>query len=301
MRVRVAAFAPFTPPVLAASRTQLALHLRKRATRDSCDSLCSELNAAIDITRLGRSMTNFVAADTRCSALSTPLGHDESAIRDVAVSADTDILYPTSTFHLDLHLSRRTLTDEIGCVSADITPEFTPMAKMILQLVQAITFLAVLFVGSLRTLVDKPDITTEQHAGPQQLSHQSALPGVSDCLYHLQFIFLTGALILLYPRFYQLVVNHLIRFPLLGSSNALTKDVTYPSVNDAIYEINGTYGGTYGLEPMTQIVGAPMTMGLRVNMVILTIFISIAIALLLEVVDLDKYVKWKKPDGVTEL
>ncbi|KAI0467395.1 hypothetical protein F4859DRAFT_494293 [Xylaria cf. heliscus] len=312
MRVHVATLALFASPTLAAyvqwqycngyngntefvpeglraylqlrdSRTQVALDLIGRTPRHGCDSLSSDLNATIDITLLGGSITSSVAADTTCSALSRPHGDNESAILKAALSTDTDILYPVSTFHLDIHLSRGKLTDEVGCVSADITPEFTPMVKMTLQLLPAITLLAVLLAGCVRTLVDKPDITTEEHPGPQQLGRQSILPGASDCLYHLQFVFLTGALSLRYPGFYQPVVSHLNWFSLLSSSNALTNGVTYPSVNDGIYEINGTYGGTYGLELMTQIVGAPMTMDLWVNMVILIAFISIGLVLLLEV------------------
>jgi len=41
----------------------------------------------------------------------------------------------------------------------------------------------------------------------------------------------------------------------------------YSGVADGIYSINGTYGGTTGLEHMHQIVGAPSTIDTWVNMV----------------------------------
>ncbi|KAJ2996985.1 hypothetical protein NUW58_g797 [Xylaria curta] len=265
------------------STTHIALRVHERTPREKCDALSSNVNAAVDISLLGGSISSPVATNATCSAPWMPDKANESAILDVTLSTDTDIIYPVSTFHLDISLLRGELPDEIECISADITPEFTPRVKMTLQLIPAITFLVVLFISCLRTLFDKPDITEEEDESSSQLSRQSVLPGVSDCLYHLQFVFLTGALSLRYPGFYQPVVSHLNWFSLLSNSNALTKGVTYRGVNDGIYEINGTYGGTHGLELMTQIVGAPMTMELWVNMVILITFIAIGLALLLEI------------------
>ncbi|KAI0534844.1 hypothetical protein GGR58DRAFT_481142 [Xylaria digitata] len=265
------------------SGTRINLRLQELTTRENCDSLLSEVEAGLHISLLGGSTTSSVVAATTCSAPHKSHGDNNSAILDIAISTDTDILYSVSTFHLDLRLSRGKLVDEIECVSANITPELTPMVKMVLQLILAVTFILVLFIGCLQTLFDKPDSLAEGYEDSLRPSRQSVLPGVSDCLYHLQFVFLTGALSLRYPGFYQPVVSHLNWFSLLNNSNTLTKGVTYPSINDGIYEINGTYGGTHGLELMTQIAGAPMTMELWVDMVILITLISVAIAVLLEV------------------
>ncbi|KAI0102106.1 hypothetical protein GGR51DRAFT_527869 [Nemania sp. FL0031] len=266
------------------SATQMDFQLLQRTTRDNCDSISSGLNAAIDITLLGRSAAYSMAAHTTCSAARwSHNGDNKSTMLGVALSTDVDILYPLSTFHLDLRLVGQKPTDEIECISADVTPEFSPMVRMILRLVPIVAFLVVLIIGCLRTIFDVPDDIAEEHDGSARLKGRSVLPGVSDCLYHLQFVFFTGALSLRYPGFYQPAVSYLNWFSLLTNSNALTKGVTYPGVLDGIYEINGTYGGTYGLEIMTQIVGAPMTMDLWVNMVILIIFISIMVAVLLEI------------------
>jgi hypothetical protein len=59
-------------------------------------------------------------------------------------------------------------------------------------------------------------------------------------------------------------------------------------VADGIYSINGTYGGTTGLEHMHQIVGAPSTIDTWVNMVIAVLIISVSTALLLEAVAVGK-------------
>ncbi|GAP91384.1 putative integral membrane protein [Rosellinia necatrix] len=313
MRLHIAAFAAFASPALAAyvqwqycdgyksnielvpeglsahlerrhSGTQATFRLLEGTTRDNCDSISPDLNVAVDIALLGRSTSYLIAPDTSCSASRWAQQKDNrSTILDVAVTTDIDIFYPLSTFHLDFHLSRLDVTDEIECISADITQEFTAMVKAILRLVPAVTFLIVLIIGCLRSFIDVRDATVGGHDGSERLGPRSVLPSVGDCLYHLQFVFFTGALSLRYPGFYQPAVSYLNWFSLLTNSNALTGGITYPGVGDGIYQINGTYGGTYGLEIMTQIVGAPMSMDLWVNMVILIVFISIGIAVLLEI------------------
>ncbi|KAL1587728.1 hypothetical protein WHR41_03680 [Cladosporium halotolerans] len=54
------------------------------------------------------------------------------------------------------------------------------------------------------------------------------------------------------------------------------------SVVDGIYSINGTFGGTTGLEHMHQIVGAPKTADTWLNMVVAILVVSCAAALFLE-------------------
>ncbi|KAI2464804.1 hypothetical protein F4781DRAFT_425261 [Annulohypoxylon bovei var. microspora] len=61
-------------------------------------------------------------------------------------------------------------------------------------------------------------------------------------------------------------------------------------INDGIYEINGTFGGTFGLEIMTQIIGALMTMDTWLNMVILIMAITVLSALCL-----GAYSHWNRP------
>lgn len=110
------------------------------------------------------------------------------------------------------------------------------------------------------------------------------LPNVGDCLQYLQFIFLTACLSLRYPGFYQPAVSELRWYSLFGTS--LWKGYygggqTYDGFVDGIYELNGTFGGTYGAELMTQVVGAPLTMGTWFNMVICVAIAAVAVAVLL--------------------
>jgi hypothetical protein len=52
----------------------------------------------------------------------------------------------------------------------------------------------------------------------------------------------------------------------LSLAGPVTHGKVYSGVADGIYSINGTYGGTTGLEHMHQIVGAPSTIDTWVNM-----------------------------------
>ncbi|KAH7014210.1 uncharacterized protein B0I36DRAFT_48673 [Microdochium trichocladiopsis] len=93
------------------------------------------------------------------------------------------------------------------------------------------------------------------------------LPGVGDCLQYLQFVFLTACLSLRYPGFYQPAVSELRWYSLFGTTLWVDR-FAYDGYVDGVYELNGTFGGTYGAELMTQVVGAPLTTGTWVNMVI---------------------------------
>jgi hypothetical protein len=98
----------------------------------------------------------------------------------------------------------------------------------------------------------------------------------------MQWVFLSGGLSLHYPGFFQPIASKLSLFSLFVTG-PLTHGRVYPSVADGIYSVNGTYGGTAGLEHMHQIVGAPSTVDTWVNMVVVIAIISAAAALILEV------------------
>jgi hypothetical protein len=102
-------------------------------------------------------------------------------------------------------------------------------------------------------------------------------------------MFLSGGLSLHYPGFFQPIASKLSLFSLFVTG-PLTHGRVYPSVSGGIYSINGTYGGTVGLEHMHPIVGAPSTVDTWVNMVIAIGIISVAAAVLLEVVGLGRNV-----------
>ncbi|GKT40446.1 uncharacterized protein ColSpa_00627 [Colletotrichum spaethianum] len=195
----------------------------------------------------------------------------------ISVASDIGHLPPLSTFHITFHLEGPD-SEEVSCQEANITPALSLTITSVITYSTWALFIFVLLVGILRSAYSTPITLDDGEAR----SVRTVLPNVGDCLQYLQFIFLTGGLSLRYPGFYQPVVSHLSWWSLFFDG-PITHGRTYESVEDGIYVLNGTYGGTYGLELMTQIAGAPMTMDMWLNMVVLIFVIAASIALALEV------------------
>ncbi|RYP40914.1 hypothetical protein DL767_001395 [Monosporascus sp. MG133] len=224
------------------------------------------LSAKWEIDLLGQSLTRHSEINATCRGLRAR--HNLSSL-DLAFAENMDAFHHLSTFHATIHLAGLG-AEEKGCLQAHITPAFSPAVRTALRYAPLSVLLFVLLVGAARSI----PVSGES-------SSQSVLPGVADCLHYLQFVFLTGSLSLFYPGFYQPAVGSLGWVSLLAGG-FVNHGHPYPGVSDGIYELNGTYGGTLGLDLMTQIVGAPRTMDTWMNMVILIAIITIASALFLE-------------------
>ncbi|RYP21361.1 hypothetical protein DL765_002262 [Monosporascus sp. GIB2] len=223
-------------------------------------------SAELEIDFLGQSRTYHSGINATCRGLTAR--HNLSSL-DLAFAENMHAFHHLSTFHATIHLARLG-AEEKGCLQAYITPAFSPAVRTALRYAPLGILLFVLLVGVARSI----PVSGES-------SPQSVLPGVADCLHYLQFVFLTGSLSLFYPGFYQPAVGRLGWVSLLASG-FVNHGHPYAGVSDGIYELNGTYGGTLGLELMTQIVGASPTMDTWMNMVILIAIITIASALFLE-------------------
>ncbi|KAL0938386.1 uncharacterized protein CTRU02_204996 [Colletotrichum truncatum] len=70
---------------------------------------------------------------------------------------------------------------------------------------------------------------------------------------------------------------------------------TYPGVRDGLYEANGTYGGSEGLEVLAQMVGTPMTCDTWLLMILVTVWIAAAQGLFLWALE------WVRPRNVLGL
>ncbi|KAJ0384683.1 hypothetical protein COL922a_007842 [Colletotrichum nupharicola] len=237
--------------------------------------------AALEIQMLGRSSAFSAKTNTTCAKLNFAKGW-KSTMRNPAslyVNFETNIgrLPPLSTFHATLHLQSND-SEDISCRQANITPTLDPTTISAIGYTTWGVFLFVFLVGVLRSVYSAP-VTLDE----EQRSIQTVLPNVGDCLQYIQFVFLTGGISLRYPGFYQPVVSNLNWFALFVVG-PVTHGVTYDKVQDGIYVMNGTYGGTFGLELMTQIAGAPMTMDTWTNMVVLMVIVALGCAVVIEVV-----------------
>lgn len=246
-----------------------------------CDESVSHFSATLDLELLGRHSNYQSNNASFCQTWSSHDGTYGGEFLVYPLSFDLGSLPLFSTLNLHLRLTSE-VEQDLDCLEAEMTPALTTSTADILVWSPRITLLFILLVGILRGHDEK---TQEPHhaSSPSDLR----LPGVGDCLGYMQWIFLTAGLSLHYPGFLQPIASNFSLFSLFVTG-PLTHGRVYLSVADGIYSINGTYGGTSGLEHMHQIVGAPSTVDTWVNMVIAIVIISVAAAFCLEATSLGK-------------
>ena len=101
-------------------------------------------------------------------------------------------------------------------------------------------------------------------------------PGFGDCLQYIQFAFLTGALSLNYPGFYQPVISQVGWSVLMFNTSFVTHGNGTQSLQDGIYVTNGTYG----LDRMRQLVGMSSVKDIWAGVVIWLLVIMAAVVAL---------------------
>lgn len=253
----------------------LQLHVEYSRLQQPCNDSSFDFSAALDVDMLGRSSISHGSNSSFCRTWPWRDGVHSSSSLVYPLEIELASLPPLSTFNIRLQLESGT-ENGLQCLEANVTPALTSTTSTFLVWAPRAIFLFVLLVGALRY----HDEQTYTHAPS---TSDLRLPGVADGLGYMQWVFLSGGLSLHYPGFFQPIASKLSLFSLFVTG-PLTHGRVYPSVSDGIYNINGTYGGTVGLEHMHQIVGAPSTVDTWINMVIAIAIISAAAALLLEAV-----------------
>lgn len=246
---------------------------------EDCNKLAENVSVTFSTSTLFGSSTHEAESVVTCKELIRPVyGNSHQLLTNFEQVAEK--FYPLATFHSEIQLNFA-YNDTSVCTQANVTPALSRMTDSIFRWLPISVFLFVLLIGVLRSYFDKPIRLPDDEGDEDASRNRPILPNVGDCLTYLQFIFLTGALSLSYPGFYQPAVSNLNWFSLL-LPGPVTQGFVYPSINDGIYEINGTYGGTYGLELMHQIVGAPRTMATWLNMALAIAIIAVVVSLVLE-------------------
>lgn len=255
----------------------LSLEVRQENLDIPCNETATDFSATLEQDMLRHQSQYLETGSTECHTWNAPEAHHPSYLA-YPMTFDLGSLPPLSTFDIRLRLETPDGWD-LGCLQAVITPALSTATSATLRWIPAIFFVFILLVGILRGF-------NERIYGLGDASRTSSdlnLPGVGDFLNYLQFMFLSGSLSLQYPGFFQPVVSKLHLFSLF-TRGPITHEHMYRSVEDGIYAINGTYGGTTGLEHMHQIVGAPQTMTTWYNFVIAFLMITAAAALFVEFV-----------------
>ena len=250
--------------LLNATHDQLSLRVGRYVDQPQCEHLLGkDLGATLDLQMFGHYSSYELHAGATCG---NRAWLKNMSVLELAYSVDIGAFHPLSTAAIAIHLDGGVFGQE-SCVWSNVTPQIDKDVRKALVCVPLFVFIFVLIAGSVRSFYGDVPASDDESDNDDEPEPHTILPHVGDCLNYLQFIFLTGSLTLFYPGFYQPAVSYLSPYSLfLGG--AMIPSPQYDSVRDGIYTVNGTYGGTFGLELMTQIVGAPFTWGTWMNMVI---------------------------------
>ncbi|KAF4954549.1 hypothetical protein FSARC_12087 [Fusarium sarcochroum] len=180
----------------------------------------------------------------------------------------------------------------IVCVNGFLTPEISPTFPEISFWGPAITFLLVILVAGWREWFNLVHpLRDDDESGQERSSNRSHLTRIADCLTYIQFIFFVGALSLSQPGFLQPVISSVSWSTLMLRRGIVWRHSLYYGVHDGIHEINGTFGGTTGLEHMTQVMGAPVTVNTWTNIITLAV---VVLALLFMILQASVHLRWTR-------
>lgn len=201
------------------------------------------------------------------------------------------------SFNVDIHGS-----DDlpVGCIDAFLTFEISSAVSEVSFWGPVSIILVVLLAAGLREWSNlKQSVDDDEEQCTEQTSTSRAhLTRIADCLSYIQFIFFAGALSLNYPGFFQPVASASSWSVLMLQNGIVTKDSWYYGVKDGIYEVNGTFGGTAGLELMAQVIGAPVTMMTFANIITLAVVILIGLFFIVQLgLQLDWTRDWLRRSG----
>ncbi|KAM5347015.1 hypothetical protein ACJ41O_010020 [Fusarium nematophilum] len=190
---------------------------------------------------------------------------------------------PLTAFELQVDLRG---SDDLpfGCLEGFLTPDVGPAMQSFSLWGPAITLIMVILAAGWRewsNLVQR--VGDEEEGSGNRGSGRAHLTRIADCLSYIQFIFFAGALSLNYPGFLQPMVSSVSWSALMLQQGIVVRDSLYHGIRDGIHEINGTFGGTSGLEHMTQVMGAPVTMFTWTNIVTLALVILVCLYIVIQV------------------
>ncbi|KAL8369982.1 hypothetical protein RB595_000375 [Gaeumannomyces hyphopodioides] len=301
-------------------RLSLALDIEPKASLSCADQARQPWNLSLGVTALGLSRSRSGSPqNVSCFLDSYPPGvtkpPDYGPKLSMKSQLDVGPLGVLPTFALRASFeSGPTGPNPPICVYAEITPALSDTVELTARIVPILIFALVVVSGLLTTLYKQPIVVDTAHsrwAGQVPLQEnpvpppaRAILPGVGDCLLHLQFIFLMGALTVRYPGFYQPVVSKMNWAVLFSPSGPIGLRTVYDGVGDGIYWINGTLTGTDGISLLSQVSGTPMTTYVFWNMLLLASLVAIAVALVLKISPMVPSIRAKftaSPDAETRL
>ncbi|KAI8722453.1 hypothetical protein NCS52_00389200 [Fusarium sp. LHS14.1] len=198
---------------------------------------------------------------------------------------------PLAAFELQLDI-RGADHLPVGCLNGFLTPDIGPTMQHISFWGPVLTFASVILAAGWREWSNLVQPLQDEEEGPvQRASNRSHLTRIADCLSYIQFIFFAGALSLNYPGFLQPIVSSTSWSTLMLQRGIVIRESFYYGIRDGIHEINGTFGGTSGLEHVVQVMGAPVNIDTWSNIATLAIVILICLFILIHI---GQSLKWTR-------
>ncbi|KAF4993462.1 hypothetical protein FGRMN_6468 [Fusarium graminum] len=180
----------------------------------------------------------------------------------------------------------------VACMDAFLTPDIGSIFQHISFWGPIITFALVLVAAGWREWYNLVHASRDDdESGQERVPNRSHLTRIADCLAYIQFIFFTSALSLNQPGFLQPVTSSLSWSTLMLRRGIVWRKSRYYGIHDGIHEINGTFGGTSGLEHMTQVMAAPLTVDTWTNIATLALAIFAFLFMMLQV---GLHVRWTR-------
>ncbi|KAF7550368.1 hypothetical protein G7Z17_g5781 [Cylindrodendrum hubeiense] len=256
--------------------SQLRLHLLGNfPDLSSCEQILRQ-NVTVGVTLLELGSSDHYSGDiVNASCYPSPWAKNgaKQLESDLKILVKLDRPHPLAAFKLNVDL--RGADDlPVGCVNGFLTPAIRTTTYDACLWGPLAIFMLVILAAGWREVSNAGRIDEEDEDCPNsQVSARLHLTRIADCLSYIQFIFFSGALSLRYPGFVQPAVSPTSWSTLMLPRGPVIQHSVYYGVKDGIYEINGTFGGTPGLELMTQVIGAPVTMHTWTNIVSLALVI----------------------------
>ncbi|CAH0058519.1 unnamed protein product [Clonostachys solani] len=243
-----------------------------------CDGLAT-VTVNLTTEGLGWRVSDQLTANTTCE----PMPWARGGMRLLRTNVSQNIQrIPLSTFHTRIEIANSTAANPFACAHVEIAPEIDVVTSRVLRWLPCAILIFVFVYGAIDSLYDDgPKEHIIDGVRVLRTETRPILPLFGDCLHYLQFVFLSGGLSISYPGFYRPAVSKLSWFSLFHSG-PITRRLAYNGVSDGIYEVNGTYGGTYGLEIMHQIAATPGTIDTWFNMLVTILIITICAGVILE-------------------
>lgn len=170
---------------------------------------------------------------------------------------------------------------DLACVSANITPDLGSTISNAMRYLPAAILVFVGLATSFAAIFSPwgssdPFRWTSNYGRDEDLL-RLVTPGFGDCLAYVQFIVLAGSLNLNYPGFYQPVVSKASWATLLFNESLVTSgNLTYESLVDGMYVVNGTYG----LSRLGELVGLAKDQDIWATMAVWYVGITVGAVLL---------------------